>query len=272
MKKMQKSLAMLAIAIMLAVTFSGFVSATDDTGDNSVDEFASDDLNNEFSDNNPCPDGINEDPDNECDLQDEKTNEELKYNPPCPPCTAAIGDRVWNDSNANGIQDLGEQGIANVTVNLWTGNETDPITKNATTKTDENGNYYFKNLIKSIYWLEFIAPAATDGTWIFSPQDQGTDNWIDSDPNASGIAGPINVNECKYCPTWDAGLVFVAAAGGDEDGAAGGEEEIIEIVTFEEVAAAGETIPLQETGVPILPGVLAALVIGGGLLERKLRK
>lgn len=334
--------------------------------------------------NDQCDDDEDDD-DDQCD-DDEEDHDECG--------TAAIGDRVWNDTNANGIQDVGEQGIANVTVNLWNGNETNPIKQIATTKTDENGNYYFKNLIKGIYWLEFIAPTATDGTWIFSPQDQGTDNWIDSDSNASGIAGPINVNENKYCPTWDAGLyqyatlgdlvwtdtnkngiqdpgelgvagvivnlwsnvnnapgsivkttttnasgyylftdivpgtywlqfvlpneisswVFTlqnqgtndtldsdanatgfagpielisgevdltwdagldpgSAAGGDEeeptDEAAGGEE-VIEII--EEVAAASEEIPLQETGVPILPGVLAALMIGGGLLGRRLRK
>ena len=32
---------------------------------------------------------------------------------------ASIGDFVWNDLNANGVQDSGEPGIANVPVQLW---------------------------------------------------------------------------------------------------------------------------------------------------------
>ena len=38
----------------------------------------------------------------------------------CPgTCTGAIGDFVWNDLNQNGIQDAGEAGIPNITVQLW---------------------------------------------------------------------------------------------------------------------------------------------------------
>src|SRR5262249_28744699 len=39
--------------------------------------------------------------------------------PPPPPPQTIIGDRVWNDANNNGIQDAGEQGLANVTVKLF---------------------------------------------------------------------------------------------------------------------------------------------------------
>ena len=34
--------------------------------------------------------------------------------------TASLGDRVWVDSNANGVQDAGEVGKAGVTVELYT--------------------------------------------------------------------------------------------------------------------------------------------------------
>ncbi|CAA0107749.1 Uncharacterised protein [BD1-7 clade bacterium] len=37
----------------------------------------------------------------------------------CVPTTNYIGDTVWNDSNANGVKDTGETGIANVTVDLY---------------------------------------------------------------------------------------------------------------------------------------------------------
>jgi len=38
--------------------------------------------------------------------------------PPPPPPTGKIGDFVWSDLNSNGIQDAGEPGIYNVTVQL----------------------------------------------------------------------------------------------------------------------------------------------------------
>jgi hypothetical protein len=51
-----------------------------------------------------------------------------------------IGNRVWLDSNNNGIQDAGETGIANVTIEIYDG-----ATKVGTTVTDANGIYYFNN-------------------------------------------------------------------------------------------------------------------------------
>ena len=54
--------------------------------------------------------------------------------------TGEIGDFVWNDLNGNGIQDAGEPGIPNVTVQLFNCGGTVPI---AITTTDANGNYLF---------------------------------------------------------------------------------------------------------------------------------
>ncbi len=51
-----------------------------------------------------------------------------------------IGDRVWLDTNDNGIQDPGEPGIADVTIDLYQGS-----TLVGTTETDANGNYLFNS-------------------------------------------------------------------------------------------------------------------------------
>lgn len=60
----------------------------------------------------------------------------------CNNAPVQIGNRIWNDINANGIQDPGEPGVAGVTVQLkrvaddyiW-----------GTAVTDTNGNYYFSS-------------------------------------------------------------------------------------------------------------------------------
>ncbi len=50
-----------------------------------------------------------------------------------------IGNRVWLDSNANGVQDAGEAGISGVTVHLFNASNS----QIGTAVTDANGEYYF---------------------------------------------------------------------------------------------------------------------------------
>ncbi|MDQ2888006.1 MAG: hypothetical protein M3Y39_18185 [Chloroflexota bacterium] len=60
--------------------------------------------------------------------------------PFCQSAPIELGDRVWFDSNGNGIQDANEPGIANVMVHLYAA---DGTTLLQTTTTDANGNYAF---------------------------------------------------------------------------------------------------------------------------------
>ncbi|HEX6596521.1 MAG TPA: SdrD B-like domain-containing protein [Acidimicrobiales bacterium] len=53
-----------------------------------------------------------------------------------------IGNRVWSDSDGDGIQDAGEPPLAGVTVNLYAA---DGVTLLATAVTDATGTYYFTN-------------------------------------------------------------------------------------------------------------------------------
>jgi len=59
----------------------------------------------------------------------------------CDLAPIELGNRVWKDTNGNGIQDPGEPGIASVIVNLTT--ITGTVVAAATT--DVNGNYYFSS-------------------------------------------------------------------------------------------------------------------------------
>ncbi|MCP4450032.1 MAG: hypothetical protein GY809_01105, partial [Planctomycetes bacterium] len=56
--------------------------------------------------------------------------------------TAAIGDRVWNDTYGNGVQDAGEPGVADITVSLYL--EDDSLVTSTTT--DLEGYYRFEAL------------------------------------------------------------------------------------------------------------------------------
>jgi len=293
-KGIQNGLLLLLITVVFAVSISGFVSAKAVNG-----QYQDKCISGQFSHETPninyychsmdqkykscktvCSDGKT--CENNCDKTKTRCVEQ-KCVPPkvkCPKCTSTIGDRVWNDSNSNGIQDPDEKGVANVTVNLWKGNATDPVEIIATTKTDENGIYYFNNLVAGIYWLEFKLPEVAGGTWKFSPQNQGTDDSVDSDPNASGIAGPIILGWCICDPSWDAGLIFTPAAagggeefppaaGGGEFPAAAGGEELLAAAGGPTVAAAEVT--MQETGFPIGMLLMAILAVITGLAIPKIK-
>ena len=81
---------------------------------------------------------------------------------------ASIGDRVWHDMNANGIQDAGEVGIAGATVTLVRDLDgdnkfTSPNEVLATTTTDSTGHYLFKGLTPGLnYQVVFSLPSSYD--------------------------------------------------------------------------------------------------------------
>jgi len=118
-----------------------------------------------------------------------------------------IGDFVWNDLNANGIQNAGEPGIAGVTVEL---HKCCDDSKVGSTTTDANGKYLFTDVYHGSYYIKFVLPIG----YTFSLQDQGTDNKVDSDANAAGVTA------CTYLydsddRTWDAGMYQQPASVGD---------------------------------------------------------
>ena len=114
--------------------------------------------------------------------------------------TASIGDYVWLDKNANGIQDNGEEGIENVKVHLYKdGNDT-----GKSTLTDSNGKYLFNNLEAGNYQIK-VEP--TDTYPYFSPQNQGNDDSKDSDIDTnSGLSDEVTLSNGDYCDNVDAGL------------------------------------------------------------------
>ncbi len=63
----------------------------------------------------------------------------------CNPAPLQIGNRVWNDTNGNGRQDPGENGIGSVAAQLWADTNSDQTidTQIGTTVTDSSGNYIF---------------------------------------------------------------------------------------------------------------------------------
>ena len=110
--------------------------------------------------------------------------------------TASLGDRFWFDSNRNGIQDVGEGGIAGAIVQLKSG-----ATVVKTTVTDSTGHYYFEGVAPGTYQVQFNAPSG----YTFTGQDLGGNDQLDSDVNSSGLTGNVTLTAGQVNLTVDAG-------------------------------------------------------------------
>ena len=93
--------------------------------------------------------------------------------------TASIGNAVWLDENGNGIQDAGESGIPNVTVQLWDATHTNVI---ATTVTDANGGYLFTNVPAGSYQVDVLNSSLPAGLVQSTPTFTGGDFTNKVDP------------------------------------------------------------------------------------------
>ena len=164
---------------------------------------------------------------------------------------AEIGDEVFLDQNADGINDPDEPGVPGVTVNLLdaAGDIVD------TTTTDDDGNFLFTTP-PGDFIVEFVPPAGFDITRPLQGQDPSVDS------NATPLTGrsePVTLNPGDSDLTIDAGLVeFVPAPGidiekatngVDADTAPGVELIVGEVATFTFVATNTGNVDLADVSI-----------------------
>ncbi|MBX7105662.1 MAG: carboxypeptidase regulatory-like domain-containing protein, partial [Gemmataceae bacterium] len=160
--------------------------------------------------------------------------------------TVVLGDFVWNDLNCNGIQDVGEPGVGNVTVNLYDG-AGNFVT---TTTTDGSGKYNFLGLAAGSYQVEFILPTG----FVFTAPNQGGDDTVDSDANqTTGRTQVVTLAPGASDLTLDAGLCAVAALGDfvwndlNQNGIQDAGEPGVANVTVMLLDSGGNTLSTQQT-------------------------
>lgn len=119
---------------------------------------------------------------------------------------AGLGDRVWEDLNHDGRQDVGESSLASVSVTLQTPNGL--ITK----LTDANGYYSFTELIPGVvYTVTFGRPNGYEPTL---QNAVGISDALDSDADAiTGQVEGIVLGPNEFNPTIDAGFWRPASLG-----------------------------------------------------------
>jgi hypothetical protein len=127
-----------------------------------------------------------------------------------PPSGSVVVDHVWEDLDMDGLWGFTEPDFTNVTVNLFTCAGAFVATR----QTNTSGDAFFIGLPAGDYFVEFIAPAG----FVFSPQDVGSNDMIDSDPDpltgrticftlaAGAIEKTVHAGLYKYTPPPPAAL------------------------------------------------------------------
>ena len=124
----------------------------------------------------------------ECEVQDEimRTDKNL------------IGNRVWLDENANGMQDDWEMGVGGVCVRLLDGTSRKVLKE---TSTNSNGYFEFENPGSDVI-IQFVKPSE----YQFTQADIGDDDH-DSDADEATGETPI-IKTDSTASFWDAGLTL----------------------------------------------------------------
>ena len=117
---------------------------------------------------------------------------------------AALGNYVWLDNDADGQQDGGEPGVANVAVQLFQG-----ITLVASTVTDGTGLYLFPNLDPSTYTVKFVLPF----NHTFTLHNTGSDVTDSDADNLTGMSQAVTLAPGEVNLTVDAGLKYTPPGG-----------------------------------------------------------
>ncbi len=142
---------------------------------------------------------------------------------------ASLGNYVWEDLNANGVQDALEPAIPNVLVQLDViVDGLPPVEINMIAKTDVNGYYEFEGLLYDedfnglnsfqtlIHQISVVSPLGMTPTYV----DVGMDDFIDSEDPSGVIAYPLQgttnvffTNDTEGPASYDFGFVNGATIG-----------------------------------------------------------
>jgi hypothetical protein len=183
--------------------------------------------------------------------------------------TGQIGDRVWSDTDGDGVQEAGEPGISDVTVDLWACTDLSRLScpaglnyaKYRTVTTNASGNYSFLSLPPSFY---IIRIDALPTGYVASPANQGGNDALDSDfaagdPRGNGV---LTVLSNSIDTSQDMGLT--PRVGDIRPTITGSSSVLLGTVASYTVTAVGGTAPAQNVLLSIaLPAGVASVSAPG---------
>jgi uncharacterized repeat protein (TIGR01451 family) len=191
---------------------------------------------------------------------------------------AAIGDRVWEDANHNGIQDAGEPGVGGVGVTLH--DSTGASIARAVT--DANGLYLFDRLPPGTYDVCFDVGTIPPGFSLTTKDSPGSTRANGSDAGSDGCAVSTVLAPGQRDLDWDAGIWKPAqsSSGGSSTAISGRPRLVLKKTGRPATVRAGDRIgytlvvsnvgKATAHGVKVcdnLPGGLTVVSTGGGQLS-----
>lgn len=112
-----------------------------------------------------------------------------------------VGDFVWNDLDADGLQDSGEPGVQGVTVELLLASNNSVV---STTTTDVNGQYHFSGISANSYKIRI---SNLPGGYVITDINQGGNDDADSDVyTSSGTSASFTISSGEFDNSIDAGI------------------------------------------------------------------
>ena len=184
-----------------------------------------------------------------------------------PVGTGSIGDTVWRDIDADGLQDPGEPGVAGVWLSLY--DDQDHHLGRAVS--DANGSFSFDRLSAGMYSL---GAANLPAGFVLTRAAQGGDPLIDSDSNpVTGRSSVVSLSNGQRASGLDVGLVAVSSG----PTIAGGSVTAVDAATrvlprpdVSQVAAPVESRSSAALLVLVASGLLALSILLG-LIRPRLR-
>jgi hypothetical protein len=125
--------------------------------------------------------------------------------------TGSVGNYVWNDTDGDGLQEVGETGINGITVELWN-NDTNTLVSSTATANDGSGNAGYYNFVVTTSGNYYVKFPTTNGATVLTTQTAtaGTDGNSDAntttgqspvfaiDINGTGVAKDNNTIDAGY--------------------------------------------------------------------------
>ncbi|RTZ94981.1 MAG: hypothetical protein DSY90_14575, partial [Deltaproteobacteria bacterium] len=176
----------------------------------------------------------------------------------------ALGDRIWVDSNGDGVQDDGEPGVSGAEVTLYTAGPdgllgTADDVAEATTTTDANGNYIFDDLAAGEYAVEVTNSGAATYDILGADYNQTGDPDHFGADSSTAPAGTAGDNRSTRPIVIAPGDTFVNADFGYQPQGAAPVHDIGSTIWLD-----ADRDGVQDAGEPGIPGVVVGLKDAAG--------
>ncbi len=135
--------------------------------------------------------------------------------PPAPSGSASIGNFIWNDTNSNGLQDVGELGIGGVSISLYRTSDNQFL---GSTSSNMSGAYSITSIPAGTYYIQ-VGSIPPGYNLTINDANSNSNDDMDSDANQmTGFSSNFSLIDAQVKTDLDVGLVSSGGGGGGPSG------------------------------------------------------